>query len=81
MADKEKSLAAEATNHHRQNRGEACIRQWKASAGELPGTELGEEDLVDTLTDLFHFAKSKGWKMPTAIRCAKLNFEAELRGE
>lgn len=69
------------TNQERQGRGEACIRHWKECAGENPDMPLGEEDVVDVITDLFHFIAANKLKPTPILHMAKLNFEAEKRGE
>jgi hypothetical protein len=69
------------TNAERQRRGEACIRHWKWCAGEAPNTELGEEDAVDLVTDIFHYCAVRGFDIDAMVRMAKGNCEAEIREE
>jgi hypothetical protein len=65
------------SNMERQNRGEACVRHWKWCAGEVPTGTLGEEDCIDIVTDVLHYAKIRGIDLDAVIRCAIMNQEAE----
>lgn len=70
-----------AKNAERQRRGEACIRHWKWCAGENQTMELGDEDAVDLVTDIFHYCKVRGFDIEAVVRMARLNCEAEVADE
>lgn len=64
-------------NITRQNRGEESIRYWKDLAGEDQHVELGDEDVIDLITDALHFASSRSMDVEAILRMAKFNHEAE----
>jgi hypothetical protein len=65
-----------ASNAERQRRGEACVRHWKWCAGEVQ-TVLGEEDVVDLVTDALHYASIRSFDLNAILAMARVNQEAE----
>lgn len=74
-------MATMADNAERQRRGEACIRHWKWCAGEAQSAELGEEDAVDLVTDIFHYCAIRGFDIEAMMRMAKSHVQVEIEEE
>jgi hypothetical protein len=78
-----KSLAYKRTprNRERAARIEQTLDVYlRDRDGGLPVADCTDEDLVDLLTDLRHYAAQGGFDWEAVDRMARLNFEAEAAG-
>jgi hypothetical protein len=53
----------------------------RSQLGETYNPDSRDENLIDMLTDLMHFATSDDIDFESSLRMAKINFEAEQNEE
>lgn len=61
--------------------GEALVKHARFAKGVDPNTRIFDYDISDAITELFHFATSRGFNVGEIDQRANMNLEAELKGE
>jgi hypothetical protein len=62
-------------------RGEKILRQYKTLTNESATSPISQENVVDTIADLLHYATKRHWDLDELTRTARKHFDFEEHGE